>query len=128
MRKNIESLKEANPGQAYSLLKRMGARPGECEGGASFTLPSHENLTPLEAANRIAEHFSKISREYPPLSVETLPERVKNKLISPESESTVPKIEEYEVYNKIKAANKPKSGVPGDLPRRLVTEFSPELS
>ena len=60
--------------------------------------------------------------------METLPERVQQKLISPESESSVPNIEEYEVYNKIKAAKKPKSGVPGDLPRRLVNEFSPELS
>ena len=35
---------------------------------------------------------------------------------------------EHEVFKRIKAANKPKSGVPGDLPKRLVTEFGPELS
>ena len=51
-----------------------------------------------------------------------------SKLIDPESESKIPVIMEYEVHNKIKAANKPKSGVPGDLPRRIVTEFGPELS
>ena len=128
LRKNVDSLKETNPGQAYSILKKMGAMPGECEDSSSFTLPSHENLTPSEAAEQIAEHFSKISREFPPLNTETLPERVTQKLCNPESESRVPDIMEYEVYNRIRSANKPKSGVPGDLPRRLVTEFGPELS
>ena len=37
-------------------------------------------------------------------------------------------IEEYEVHDRIRKAKKPKSGVPGDLPRTLVQEFSPELS
>ena len=128
MKKNIESLKETNPGQAYNILKRMGAMPGESDCVSNFTLSSHENLTPKEAANKIADHFSKISREYPPLSLDTLPERVKKKLISPESESTIPEIRDYEVFNKIKSASKPKVGVPGDLPRRLVSEFSPELA
>ena len=35
---------------------------------------------------------------------------------------------EHQVYDKIRRTNKPKSGVPGDLPRKLVTEFGPELS
>ena len=81
MRKNIESLKETNPGQAFSILKRMGAMPGESGSCNNFTLPAHENLSPKEAANKIAEHFSMISREYPPLCLETLPERVRIKLL-----------------------------------------------
>jgi hypothetical protein len=31
MRKNIDSLKNTNPGRAYSILKKMGAKPGDCE-------------------------------------------------------------------------------------------------
>ena len=77
MRKNIESLKETNPGQAFSILKRMGAMTGESGSCNNFTLPAHENLSPKEVANKIAEHFSMISREYPPLCLETLPERVR---------------------------------------------------
>ena len=72
--------------------------------------------------------FSKISQEYPPLEIKSLPERVIKKLKAPESESLIPSIMEHEVYARIKSANKPKSGVPGDIPRRLVTEFGPELS
>ena len=57
-----------------------------------------------------------------------LPERVTKKLNEPESESKVPEIMPHEVHERIRSANKPKSGVPGDLPRRIVTEFGPELS
>ena len=124
----MDSLKETNPSKAYSILKRMGAQPGECEESNTFTLPEHDDLSVQEAADRIAEHFSKISQEFPPLSTDILPERVNIKLASPESESKIPFIYEYEVYDNIRAANKPKSGVPGDLPRKLINEFGPELS
>ena len=39
-----------------------------------------------------------------------------------------PLIQEHEVYKKICKANKPKAGVPGDLPKKLINEFSPELA
>ena len=88
----------------------MGAQPGECDQGSSLTLPTHENLTPLESAEKVAEHFSQISREFPPLNMDTLPDRVKRKLDNPESDSCIPQIMEHDVFNKIKTANKPKSG------------------
>ena len=128
IRKNIDSLKDTNPGKAYSILKKMGAQPGECEESNIFTLPEHENLTTLEAAERIAEHFSQISREYPPLDAETLPDRVSQKIKNPESESLAPQIYEHELFKRICKANKPKSGVPGDLPKKIVNEFGPELT
>ena len=128
LRKNVDSLKESDPGKAYNVLKRMGAMPGELEDSSTFTLPSFENLSPEQAAEKIADHFSKISREFPPLMEESLPKRVQRKLQQPENESKVPEILEYEVFDKIKATNKPKSGVPGDLPRRLVKEFGPEMA
>ena len=37
-------------------------------------------------------------------------------------------MQEYEVYKRISKASKPKSGVPGDLPKKLVSEFGPELA
>ena len=94
----------------------------------SNDLPVHENLPSSEAAEKIAEYFSKISREFPPLDAETLPDRVKHKIRYPESESMAPLILEHEVYKKICKANKPKAGVPGDLTKRLINEFSPELA
>ena len=106
----------------------MGAKPGECEENSTFTLPEHENLSNLEAADKIAEHFSKISREYSPLNVVNLPDRVSQKIKYPESESLAPVIYEHEVYRRICKANKPKPGVPWDLPKKLINEFGPEIS
>ena len=106
LKKNINSLKESNPGKAYNILKKMGAQPGECDDKSNFSLPTHENLTPTESAEKIANFFSKISQEYPPLKIDALPDRVRMKLREPESESSIPLIMEYEVYARIKRANK----------------------
>ena len=126
MNKNISDIKNSNPSKAYALLKRLGARPGVCDEMNNFSLPSHANLSPLQSAERIADHFSQISQEYPPLNRDTLPDRVKAKISR--SDENLPEISEYEVYQKIRGAKKPKAGVPGDVPRRLIQEFSPELT
>ena len=78
---NMEALREAKPGQAFSVLNRLGAQPGDCLDGSSFTLPDHESLclTEQQSAERIADHFSSISKEFPPLTINNLPSRVQNK-------------------------------------------------
>ena len=50
------------------------------------------------------------------------------KLLNTEIESSAPVIMEHDIYERIKQANKPKAGVPGDLPRRIIKEFGPELA
>ena len=127
MKKNISDIKSSNPSKAYAVLKRLGARPGDCEEMNTFSLPSHANLSSLQSAERIAEHFSQISQEYPPIDPASLPDRVKDKL-NDENEEDLPEISEYDVFVNIQKAKKPKTGVPGDIPKRLVQEFSPELS
>ena len=127
MTRKIEDLKEAKPGQAYKVLKDLGAQPGDCTDSKTFTLPNHqaENLTDQQSADRIAEYFAKISSEYQPLDLDSLPDRVKRNLAT---KSTPPKISEHECYEKIVKANKPRSGVPGDLPAEIIREFSVELA
>ena len=127
LRKNMDALMEKKPGQAYSILKRMGSQPGDCIDNNTFTLPGHEseNLTEEESAERIAVHFAAISQEFPPLDSSSLPPHVQEQL---NKDNTPPTISEYDTYCKIVAAKKPKSNVPGDIPRDLVSEFSPELS
>ena len=126
--KQTEALRISNPAQLINTLKKMGAPPGQLDDVSSFTLENHENLSPLQAAEKIAYHFSKISQEFPPLNYSHLPRRVLKKLETPESESCTPKLSPFEVHEVIKRANKPKSGVPSDLPRKIVSEFAPELS
>ena len=127
MRKKIDALKEVNPGKAYKILKNMGAQPGDSTDDYTFTLPSHqkENLTDKQCAEKIADFFAVISNEYLPLQIETLPDRVK-KVLS--TTSTPPIISEFECYKKLLSTNKPKSGVPGDLPSVFLKEFSIELA
>ena len=127
LQKNLDALKDTNPGKAFNILKRMGSMPGDCIDGNTFTLPSHEqeNLSDEQCAEHIADHFAEISNRYPPLDVATLPAHVKNKL---QCSDRPPVVSENEVYRKIRAAKKPRSGVPNDLPRLLVQEFAPELA
>ena len=130
LNKNVHSLMEDDPGRAYRSLKKLAARPGDCTDEGSFTLSSHvdENLTSAESTERIAEHFAKISQEYPPLNPELLSPHVKMKIDNPGCPEELPRIEDYQVYNNIKKSKKPRSSAPGDLPRRLVPEFAPELA
>ena len=125
MRSKVDDLKEIQPGKAYSILKSMGAQPGDCADDQTFTLPGHENLTPQQSAEMIAEHFAAISQEYSPLNINLLPVRVRKRLAD---NTNPPIISEFECYQKLRKAKKPKSVIPGDLPSRLVKEFIVELS
>ena len=127
LEKNLDALGEAKPGQAFNVLKRLGAQPGDCADGGTFSLPEHENenLSVKQSAERMAEHFASISGDFPPLDISLLPSCVQDKLHSLEKP---PIVSEYDTYCKIKAAKKPRSGVPSDLPKLITQEFSPELA
>jgi hypothetical protein len=59
---------EDDPGKAYKNLKKLGAQPGDCLEENSFILQSHldANLSAEESIERIAQHFARISQEFPP--------------------------------------------------------------
>ena len=135
LKKNFDSLMEAEPGQAYRVLKRMGAQPGEnCEDG-SFELPEYVSLglSAAQCADRLAQAFADISQEFPPLKTDNLPGRIQ-KILKGElnpfckiSESTQ-YISRQMVEEKIAQAKATKGGVPGDIPSKLAKEFGPELA
>ena len=77
LNRNVRALMEAEPGKAYSTLKRLSAAPGDRDAG-SFEVTEHLDLglTAVEAADRIAQKFADISQEYPALRLEELPTRV----------------------------------------------------
>ena len=95
----------------------------------TFTLPSHveNNLSASESAEIIADHFAAISQVYDPINVDNFPPNIREALSQPNL-SVVPKLEDYEVYTKICKAKKPNSTVLGDLPKKVVQEFSCELT
>ena len=129
MEKNVRSLKESYPGKAYATLKRMGAQPGDDLDDGSFSLLEHleANLTNKESVDKIAQHFSSISQEFPALNIIHLSETVQAKL-KQRMEANLPYVSRYKIENMIRKAKKTKSGVPGDLPKILHKEFGPELA
>ena len=82
MGKNVRELKEADPGKVYATLKRMGAQPGDELDDGTFSIQEHleANLTDKESVEKIADHFSQISKEYPALNIQNHSETVQNKL------------------------------------------------
>ena len=130
LEKNVRSLKEDDPGKAYKSLKKMAAQPGDCSDEGTFQLQSHmeDNLTEDDSVEKISVHFSQIRQEFPPLNVDLLPDDVKAKLKSPSNQNEMPQLSDYQVYEQLRKSKKPRSNVPGDLPRRLVKEFAPEIA
>ena len=130
LQKSVRSLMEDDPGTAYRCLKKMAAQPGDHTDEGSFTLSSHleDNLTPSQSIEKIAQHFANISQEFLPLNYSLLPTDVQAKVDLPISESEMPQLPDHDVYTKIRKSKKPRSSVPGDLPRKIVQEFGPELA
>ena len=130
LEKAVRSLKEDDPGRAYRCLKKMAAQPGDYLDEGSFTLLSHseDNLSPEQSIEKIAQHFAKISQEFQPLNYDLLPKDVQTKLDQPIIESELPIVADHDVYEKICKQKKPRSSVPGDVPRRIVQEFAPEFA
>ena len=65
--------------------------------------------------------------EYDPIDSNNFPPARGEALSKPDI-SLVPQLEEYQVFKKICKSKKPNSVVPGDLPKKIVKEFSCELS
>ena len=129
LEKNVRELKESDPGKAYATLKRMGAQPGDDLDDGSFSLLEHleANLTSKQSVEKIADHFSQISQEYPALNIVNMSQRVQNK-VSQWLKADLPYVSRYMVENLIRKAKRTKSGTPGELPQILHKEFGPELS
>ena len=103
MHNKIDALKNSKPGKAFGILKSMGSQPGVYKDNSTFTLPSHrtDGLNNQQCAEKIAEYFAKISQEYQPLDVNSLPDRVRLRL---RTKSSPPIISELECYEKLVAA------------------------
>ena len=129
IRKKIEELKVLSLGKFYFKIKEAGSRLGECS-KSTFSITSHveQSLDPEAAAEKIAQHFSQISKEYPPIDINILPDRVKEMIFHTDVSTDAPVIEEYEVYQKFRKRGFKSCSVPGDIPAKLKKEFAPEFA
>ena len=119
-----EDIISGNSNSSYAALRKLGVRPGDNTGN-TFTLPAHaeSNFTARQSAETIADHFANISQDYEAIKIANFPPKMRDDLSNPDV-SVVPQLEEYEVYQQICKAKKPNSTVPGDMPKRIVQEFS----
>ena len=126
--KIIDDVRNGSRNCSYSALHKLGVRPGDSMSN-TFHLPSHveNNLSPGQSVELIADHFSAISQDYDPINIDNFPAKMRYDLRHPDM-SVVPRLEEYQVYKKICSAKKPNSCIKGDLPKKIVQEFSVELS
>ena len=124
----IDDVKNGDRSSTYSALRRLGVRPGESESD-QFTLPAHAeaNLSASQSAALIADHFSKISMDYQPINLSEFPPVMRDAFACANA-ANIPQLEEHEVYRKMCRAKKPNSAVPGDIPKKIIKEFSCEFS
>ena len=129
LKKCVSDMKIEHPGKAAATLKRMGAQPGDCLEGNTFTLLNHirENLTVEQQLERLSNYFVAVSQEFPPLELDQLSDRTRQKLSDIRVED-IPKVQEHEIFLILDRCKKKKSSVPGDMPPRLFYGASAALA
>ena len=127
--KIIDEVSTGTKTSSYKALRKLGVRKGDTKDDL-FVLPNHseQHLSEEESAERIADYFSSISQEFEPLSYEKLPPNIRSSMEAAKGDPAIPKLEAYEVYQKIQKAKKPNSAIHGDVPKKIVQLFSPELA
>jgi len=80
-------------------------------------------LTPLQAANRLADHFSEISQTVAPLDTDKFHPALRVEIEKGIKATNKPEISQHEVYRKLISIKKPNSHVEKDIPRKLIQEF-----
>ena len=103
LNKTVRAIRSSGSNGGYKYLKKMGARLNEVNDIQPFSLPEHLSN------NLSSSHFSLISQEYPPLDIKNLPQEIQHKLDIDLNDPNIPILEEYQVYERIKNAKKPRS-------------------
>ena len=114
----VSDLKTSNVGKWFSKVKRMSGRDKDKQNNIMVEeLRGQDNY---QQAESIANHYSKISNQYEQINSEDFPNY--------QDTDNVPQVEPLKVYQTICSMNKKAATVPGDLPMRLISEFSVEIS
>ena len=116
----VEDLKNSNPNQWYSKVKRMGGIFGNHTG--DIQVEELDGLSNANQAERIAQHYAQVSNEYQALGKDDIPSNMYT------TEELPPFIEAYEMYKRIMKMNSKKATVKDDIPMAVIKEFAAELS
>ena len=116
----VEDLKSSNPGQWYSKVKRMSSTDPTDD--RKIIVEELMDLSSEQQAEVIADQFAKISNLYQPLQTEDI------KIPVNANSKPVPLFDPQQIYEKICKMKKKSSTVCGDIPWRIISEYSVELS
>ena len=108
--KVLAEVAEGSRTNSYKALRRLETGEHACK--KDFTIPSYSDLTPAETAEKLAEHFSKISHEFDPINPDNFPPWIKKKLLEGKTDPAKPYLEDWQVYAKLRKSRKPDSIVP----------------
>ena len=114
----IIDLKESKPGQWHSKLKRISGQ--ETDKYSNVAIDALKDITDEEQAKLIADHYAKIANEYEPIDKDQFPDY--------KGPFTPPTIFPWDVLRVMNSLNKKASTVPGDIPIKLMLDFSVELA
>ena len=115
----VEDLKQTNMSQWYSKVKRMGGADNRQENGEIDEL---HGLDIEEQADVIAKHYAEVSNEYDHHKTEDIPKNVYDIKNPP------PRIEAFKIHKRIQKMSKKKATVYGDIPMKIIKDFSVELA
>ena len=121
----IEEVNSGKRGSAYKAIRRLGDGPGDLK-EKTFTLPSHDDqsLTPQQSAEKLADHFAALSQDVSPINESDFFPALKEEIQNGRNTLKKPLLEEYQVYEMLKHIKMPACSVPGDVPRKLMKEFT----
>ena len=117
--KMITNLREGNPGQWYSKLKRMTSY--DQHKSDQIICEEISDKSDQEQAEILADKFQSISNEYQAIQREDIS-------IPPISEGSIPKFSPSFVLEYLAKIKTNKASPPGDVPPRIIKEFAEYLS
>ena len=115
----VSDLKTSNVSQWYSKVKRMA---GQGDDPPQYTVDELLGLSDQDQAEKIADHYASISQLYEPVKNSDYPEYTVPQKDAP------PRITAAKIEKIVKSMNMKAAGVPGDIPMKLISNFSFELS
>ena len=127
--KIIGEVRQGKRNSSYQAIRKLGNQPGEGGHNAVVLSSYHElGLTPQQSAERLAEHFSNISKTVDPLNLELFHPALRQALEDGRTIQKKPVLAQDQVYRKMKQVTKPKSSVNGDVPMPVLKQFTFEYA
>ena len=113
-KKMVNDLKDKNPNQWYSAVKRMAAYESKPE---KIIVDEVSHLSDQEQCERIADEFSEVPNLFSPLHTEDI-------AVPYFSASDIPQFKESQVWKKLAEMKTNKSNIDGDVPAKVFKIFA----